>query len=242
MIMKRLSLVYLCFFSVLISCSDSHVEQIEVVIPKDVIVPKGMVYIPEGKFIMGHKDDPKTVKGSRVMANAFFIDKFEVTHKRYQTFNPSHSFGKGKEKYPLTHVNIIEAEAFCRHEGNRLPSEIEWEKAARGVDGRKWPWVKYTDHPNNGFSGFIPEDVDKRKGWISPYGLYGMGHNVWEWTADDFNYAGMPEEKQGMFKVIRGGVLQTHLNIKFSPTYFRNWMEPDARYNFLGFRCARDVQ
>ena len=60
--------------------------------------------------------------------------------------------------------------------------------------------------------------------------------------ADDYNYSGMPESEQGLFKVIRGGVLQTHLNIKFSPTYFRNWMEPKARYNFLGFRCARDVQ
>ena len=240
--MKRFFLLQLCFISFLISCSDPDVEQIEVVVPKNVSVPESMVYIPEGEFIMGHKDDPKTVKGSKVESHAFLIDKYEVTHKRYQSFKPSHSFASGKGKYPLTHVNFLEAEAFCKHEGNRLPTELEWEKAARGVDGRKWAWRNYRDHPNNGFSGFIPEDVDKRKGWISPYGVYGMGHNVWEWTTDDYNFSGMPENEQGKFKVIRGGVLQTHLNIKFSPTYFRNWMEPSAQYNFLGFRCARDVK
>ena len=240
--MKRLFLIQIIFVSILISCSDTDVEQIKVVVPKNVLVPKGMVYIPEGEFIMGHKDDQKTVKGSTVKSHAFLIDKFEVTHKRYQAFKASHSFGKGKEKYPVAHVNFIEAELFCKHEGNRLPTELEWEKAARGVDGRKWAWKNYSEHPNNGFSGFIPEDVDKREGWISPYGLYGMGYNVWEWTSDDYSYSGMPENERGKFKVIRGGVLQTHLNIKFSPTYFRNWMEPSAKYNFLGFRCVRDVQ
>jgi formylglycine-generating enzyme required for sulfatase activity len=152
-----------------------------------------------------------------------------------------HTFGKGKESYPVAHVDYFKADAFCKHGGNRLPSEKEWEKSARGVDGRKWPWENYVEHPNNGFSGFIPEDVDKRKGWISPYGIYGMGHNVWEWTQDDYAHKGMTEKNRGIFKVIRGGVLQTHLSIKFSPTYFRNWMEPGASYNFIGFRCARSV-
>ena len=77
--MQRLLLIYLCFFSLLISCSDSDVEQIEVVIPKDITVPKGMVYIPEGEFIMGHKDDSKTVKGIKVMSNAFFMDNYFPT-------------------------------------------------------------------------------------------------------------------------------------------------------------------
>ncbi|MGV7220902.1 MAG: formylglycine-generating enzyme family protein [Nitrospinales bacterium] len=234
--------IYFCFILLFSGCSESTVEQIEVNIPKDITIPKGMVYIPNGDFIMGNADDPRTKGGIKTPSKAYLIDRFEVTQERYMSFNPAHTFGKGKGKYPLAHVNFFEAEAFCKHAGNRLPTEAEWEKAARGVDGRKWPWLNYVDHPNNGFSGFIPENVNKREGWISPYGLYGMGHNVWEWTADDYNYSGMPESEKGLFKVIRGGVLQTHLNIKFSPTYFRNWMEPKARYNFLGFRCARDVQ
>lgn len=233
--------ILFCLFLFLSSCSDRVVEQIDVKIPKNVKVPEGMVYIPSGEFIMGHADDPRTEGGRKVQADAFLIDKYEVTHERYRSFKPSHAFGKGKEKYPLTLVNYFEAEAFCKRSGNRLPTEKEWEKAARGVDGRKWPWEIYEKHPNDGFSGFIPENVDKRKAWISPYGVYGMGHNVWEWTMDDYAYKGMPENERGKFKTIRGGLLQTHLNVKFSPTYFRNWMEPDASYNFIGFRCARGI-
>jgi len=136
-------------------------------------------------------------------------------------------------------VMFAEAEAFCQAQGKRLPTEVEWEKAARGTDGRKWPWKIYVTHPNNGFSGFMPEPVDKRPEWISPYGIYGMGHNVWEWVAGDYKLEGAVDEK--IFKVVRGGLLQTHLTIKFSPTWFRNWMDPVAKLNFMGFRCAKDV-
>ena len=233
--------ILLGLFLFLSSCSEPAVEQIDVKVPDNVSTPDGMVYIPSGEFIMGRADEPRTEGGRTVQMQAFLIDKYEVTHKRYRSFNASHIFSKGKENYPLTLVNYFEAEAFCKHGGNRLPTEKEWEKAARGVDGRKWPWGNYVEHPNNGFSGFIPEDVAKRKGWISPYGVYGMGHNVWEWISDDYAYKGMPENERGSFKVIRGGVLQTHLSIKFSPAYFRNWMEPEAFYNFIGFRCARGV-
>ena len=114
----------------------------------------------------------------------------------------------------------------------------------KGGPWRGWAqmaWSQFYEHPNNGFSGFLPEPVDRRKEWISPYGVYGMGHNVWEWTADDYTFAGQPKEESQRFKVIRGGLIQTHLKIEFSPTYFRNWMEPQAAHNFLGFRCAQDV-
>lgn len=200
-----------------------------------------MAYIPFGEFIMGHADEPRTQGGRKIPLEAFLIDKFEVTRERYRSFKPEHDFAEGKEKYPVTHVNYFQAEAFCKSEGKRLPTEKEWEKSARGIDGRKWPWEKYYKHPNDGFSGFIPEEVDKRKEWVSPYGVYGMGYNVWEWTQDDYDYEGMPVQDRGKFKVIRGGLLQTHLTIKFTPVYFRNWMEPEGAYNFIGFRCARSA-
>jgi formylglycine-generating enzyme required for sulfatase activity len=79
--------------------------------------------------------------------------------------------------------------------------------------------------------------VDKRQNWISPYGVYGMGHNVWEWTTDDYTPIGREEK----FKILRGGLLQSHLTIKFSPAWFRNWMNPDVKLNFIGFRCAKDL-
>ncbi len=226
---------------VLSGCSDSRVEQIEVQVPAGITVPGDMVYIPAGEFIMGHAEAPKTELGQKVFLKAFLIDRYEVARGDYRTQNPGYAVFPGKENYPVTLATFFEAEQYCRAVAKRLPTEAEWEKAARGTDGRKWPWRVYREHPNMGFSGFIPEAVDKHKSWISPYGLYGMGHNVWEWTADDYDFNGMPGAEQGKFKVLRGGLYQTHLVIKFSATWDRNYLEPTARYNFVGFRCARNT-
>jgi len=232
-------LIVLGFF--LAACESHTVEQIAVAVPPGVTVPEGMVYIPAGEFIMGHADEPGTARGQRVATGAYLIDRFEVSREKYQAVNPSPGYNEKTARLPAVLLTHGEALAYCQKRGKRLPSETEWEKAARGADGRKWPWSLYFDHPNDGFSGFIPEPVDKRKEWISPYGLYGMGHNVWEWTSDDYHYDGQPAAEKGRFKVIRGGLLQTHLSIRFSPTYQRNYIEPEARFNFIGFRCAKDV-
>ena len=219
------------------SCDSRSVKQISVEVPADTVVPDGMVYIPAGEFIMGDAEEPETQGGKLVKSSAYLFDLYEVTHEDYKKFRPEHSFHPKRARWPVALVSYAEAESFCRAEGKRLPTEIEWEKAARGTDGRKWPWKIYIDHPNNGFSGFMPEPVDKRQVWISPYGVYGMGHNVWEWTTDDYT----PVGREGKFKILRGGLLQSHLTIKFSHAWFRNWMNPDAKLNFIGFRCAKDV-
>ena len=219
------------------SCDSRSVKQISVEFPTGIVVPDGMVYIQAGEFIMGDAEEPGTQGGKLVKSSAYLIDLYEVSHEDYEKFRPEHSFHHKRARWPVALVTYADAESFCRAEGKRLPSEIEWEKAARGTDGRKWPWKIYVDHPNNGFSGFMPEPVDKRQYWISPYGVYGMGHNVWELTTDDYTPAG----REGKFKILRGGLLQSHLTIKFSPAWFRNWMNPDAKLNFIGFRCAKDV-
>jgi formylglycine-generating enzyme required for sulfatase activity len=229
-----------CLFILLIflpSCDSRSVKQISVEVPAGTVVPDGMVYIPAGEFIMGDAEEPETQGGKLVKTGAYLIDLYEVTHEDYKKFRPEHSFHPKRARWPVALVAYADAESFCQVKGKRLPSEIEWEKAARGTDGRKWPWKIYIDHPNNGFSGFMPEPVDKRQDWISPYGVYGMGHNVWEWTTDDYT----PVGREGKFKILRGGLLQSHLTIKFSPAWFRNWMNPDAKLNFIGFRCAKDV-
>ena len=223
------------------SCSDYSVEQILVEVPHNIEVPPEMVYIPQGEFIMGDPEQSRTRKGKKVHLKAFLIDRFEVSRGQFKKFQPERSIHPKKEKLPISHVDFFEAESYCKSLGKRLPTEQEWEKAARGTDGRRWPWRIYYDHPNNGFSGFLPEPVGKREEWISPYGLYGMGHNVWEWTADSYNYEGMPKADRNVFKVIRGGLLQTHLNIQFSPTWFRNFMRPEEKLNFIGFRCANNI-
>ena len=232
-----LSLIHL----ILSSCGDPAVEQIPVQIPEGLNVPADMSYIPEGEFIMGTPDDARTLGGEKVSLKGYLIDRYEVSHQKFAEAFPDHAFFEKKAAFPVTHVNFFQAEDFCHSLGKRLPTEAEWEKAARGVDGRKWPWLQYYDHPNDGFSGFIPEPVDKREEWISPYGVFGMGHNVWEWTTDWYSYEDMPEKDRNQFKIIRGGLTQSHLTVKFTPVYFRNWMEPEARLNFIGFRCAKDA-
>jgi formylglycine-generating enzyme required for sulfatase activity len=227
-----------CFFLLLISSCDSrNVKQISVEVPTGIIVPAGMAYIPAGEFIMGDAEELETQGGKLVKTGAFLIDLYEVSHEDYKKLKPEHSFHPKRARWPVALVTYVDAESFCQAEGKRLPSEKEWEKAARGTDGRIWPWKIYIDHPNNGFSGFMSEPVDKRQDWISPYGVYGMGHNVWEWMTDDFTPIGREEK----FKILRGGLLQSHLTIKFSPAWFRNWMNPDVKLNFIGFRCAKDV-
>ena len=238
------SFIFLCFFFpvfFLFACDSPEVTQIEVNVPEGVQVPEEMVYIPAGEFIMGHAEEPRTKLGQKVSSKAYLIDRYEVSREQYQKFQPKYTFTAKSGLYPVTHVSYSESLEYCQALDKRLPTEIEWEKAARGTDGRKWPWEIFVDHPNNGFSGFMSEPVNKRKEWISPYGVYGMGHNVWEWIGEAYTYSGQPEYRRGLFKVLRGGLLQTHITIKFSPTYFRNWMEPTSKLNFIGFRCAKSV-
>ncbi|MFQ5715692.1 MAG: formylglycine-generating enzyme family protein [Nitrospinales bacterium] len=237
--MKRPIFFLLAIPLALLSCSDTSVKQIPVNVPKNIAVPPDMVYIPEGEFLMGPPEKKGTVRGKKIRLHAYLIDRHEVDWKQYREFKPDD--GSGKDRFPATHVNYFDAEAYCRWKGKRLPTEAEWEKAARGVDGRKWPWKVYYVHPNDGFSGFIPEEVDKREEWVSPYGVYGMGYNVWEWISDWYSYAGMPEANREKFKIIRGGLTQTHLTVKHSPAWFRNYMDPQAEYNFIGLRCAMDA-
>lgn len=234
--------IWLLVLVLLSACGGNDVEQIQVTVPPGVTVPDEMVYIPAGKFVMGSPNDPKTLPGKKIDQPEFLIDRFEVTRDDFRKWDKDYPPFGGKGNYPVHEVTFHQAEQYCKAMGKRLPTEAEWEKAARGADGRKWPWGLYQDHPNNGFSGFLPEAVDERPEWISPYGVYGMGHNVWEWTADDWAYPGMPEDDRGRFKVIRGGLYQSHLKIDYSATYARNFMTPDSRYNFLGFRCAKDVK
>ena len=237
----RCFLLVVFFLIFFFGCGKGEVEQIKVDIPEGIVVPDDMVYIPSGNFIMGHSDYPDTKKGKVINQEAFLIDRFEVTREQFSRFSQDYRFQPQKARFPISLVTFKQAEEYCNWKGRRLPNETEWEKSARGSDGRKWAWKKYYEHPNNGFSGFIPEAVDDRDEWISPYGVYGMGHNVWEWTSDWYVSGKTSKSDSKLYKVIRGGVTQTHTVIKFTPTFFRNKMEPKAYFNFIGFRCACSI-
>ena len=105
--------------------------------------PPGMILVPAGEFFMGSNDseaEPDERPLRRVFLPAFYIDRFEVTNRRYQEVKKDHRFPAGEEELPVTLVLKREAEEYGRLTGKRLPTNAEWEKAARGTDGRTYPW------------------------------------------------------------------------------------------------------
>jgi len=218
----------------------------------------GMVYIPGGQFTMGRDDGDEFERPAhQVTVKPYFIDIDEVTNQQYEQFvnksghaAPVGWTGKrsppGKENWPVTNVTWDDANAFAKWAGKRLPTEAEWEFAARGTDGRRYPWGnEWQDGLANAAStskSLTPVGNFKGK---SPFGLDDMVGNAWEWTADKLSpYSGgrITVTNPGVdMRVIRGGNFQSDKN-SASTTYRRGY---PARGNFdrgsTGFRCAKDV-
>ncbi|TAN62635.1 formylglycine-generating enzyme family protein [bacterium] len=222
---------------------------------------KTMVAVPGGEFTMGANDWwPKSQPEHKRKLPAFQIDKYEVANIRYKAFldatgrgAPDHWPGgkipEAREDHPVVFVTWSEADAFCKWEGKRLPTEAEWEKAARGAGKRIFPWgdkfSKYNANtPQLGLEDTMPVgSFDEGK---SPYGVYDMAGNVWEWTADWFKpYPGNthPDENYGdKFKVLRGGSWYDCTYYKCgisSPAYNKIFFNPQTKNNNFGFRCAK---
>jgi len=165
-------------------------------------IPSGMVYVPAGDFIIGWDEDGQEVK---IFTEAFYIDKYEVTNEDYQKFvdatghrHPKHpldtkydvwdddTFPSTLAKHPVVNVSWEDAVAYARWKGKRLPTEVEWEKAARGTDGRLYPWGNIFDKNNcrsveSEKKGTSP--VGSYLLGASPYGCFDLAGNVWEWTS-----------------------------------------------------------
>jgi formylglycine-generating enzyme required for sulfatase activity len=220
----------------------------------------GMVAIPAGEFVMGSgqgDEDP----AHTVVVDAFEIDIFEVTNAQFAQFveetgyqtNAEKSndpspwsayFQDGKESYPVIKVSWNDAKAYCEWAGKRLPTEAEWEKAARGTDERIYPWgddwdVAKVNSKESGFRG--PVMVGSFPEGSSPYGIKDMAGNVWEWTGDW--YQGYPQTTFNSnyfgetYKVLRGGGwFSEQEEVR---TTQRNANSPDAANDDIGFRCVR---
>jgi formylglycine-generating enzyme required for sulfatase activity len=191
-----------------------------------------MVVVPAGKFIFGKPGATKEVN-----LPAFSIDKYEVTNKQYAKFNLDHKYGKGGDNYPVTMVSLAEANDHCTAIDKRLPTEQEWEKAARGTDGRIYPWGSKFDKVlcitkesvDEGNTSIIAPVGSCEKGQ-SPYGVMDMAGNVWEWTSS----------YEQRYAVLKGGSFFEDRN--YSTTYSNLLSIPDDAKDYVGFRCVKDIK
>src|SRR5205807_3166708 len=181
--------------------------------------PAGMVYVPGGDFTMGRDDgDEYERPAHKVTVKPLFIDANEVTRQQYQDFvnKTGHAapanwtnkhFPGGTGNWPVTDVTWDDANAYAKWAGKRLPREEEWEFAARGTDGRRYPWGNdwQAGSANADNSSKSLADVGSYKG-ASPYGVMDMVGNAWEWTASRFvAYPGgqLSKPMTGNVRVIR---------------------------------------
>jgi formylglycine-generating enzyme required for sulfatase activity len=186
--------------------------------------PEDMVLVPAGSFLFG--DDAQRRSAT---LPAFLIDLFEVTNARYAGFR-DHEYDPLASHRPVVNVSWNQARQFCLSQGRRLPTEEEWEKAARGTDGRLYPWGNDYDpaRANAGQRFPGPTNTGAFEEGRSPYGLYDMAGNVAEWT----------ESSDGDVKVYRGGSwASAPEGVRVTS---RGIIAPAHRLPDLGFRCAMD--
>ncbi len=184
-----------------------------------------MAIIPGGKFLFG--EDKKKIEVSD-----FYIDKYEVTNAQYKKFRSEHTFPAGKEDFPVVEISYFDAEEYCKSLGKRIPKAEEWEKAARGTDGRIYPWGDKFDSKNINSSEAAKEGPVKvgsfEKG-KSPYGVYDMVGNVSEWT-DTWD-----SKKQ--YRITRGGSYFDGADLNKTTSTLMSI--PDDVHEYIGFRCVK---
>ncbi len=225
--------------------------------------PTDMVLIPAGPFIMGSDEESDERPPHRVYLDAFYIDRYPVTNSEYAKFvrdtghpPPPHwepyggTYPPGKGNHPVAYVCWFDARDYATWAGKRLPTEAEWEKAARGTDGRRYPWgdrfdSDYCNTDESEYWDTTPVDAFSPVG-DSPYGVADMAGNVWEWVADWYDreyYRRSPARnprgpEKGRTKVLRGGAWD--FDARQARCSARNHEYPGPRHGLIGFRCAAD--
>lgn len=220
-----------------------------------------VVEIPAGTFLMGSPEgqgEPDERPQHEVSVETILIDKTEVTWRQFKKYAqetgarlPPPPVWGIKDNYPISFVLWEEAKQYCAWVGGRLPSEAEWEKAARGTDGRKYPWGDAWDPTRcNSIAGGMhrPESAGSFPACVTQFGVLDMAGSVWEWTSDEFrDYSlspmGDPEEGDSgvsKLRVMRGGAWMNQPS--WLRTAYRHERSPRSRNMDHGFRCVMDPE
>jgi formylglycine-generating enzyme required for sulfatase activity len=218
-----------------------------------------VVSIPGGEFLMGNKKTEREPLEHRVYVSEFVIDKTEVTWGQYKKFAranamalpPDDPYWGIHDDHPAAYVTWEEGKAYCEWVGARLPTETEWERAARGDDGRMYPWGNEEPTPERAVFrrswGYPATDpAGAHPSGASPYGVLDMGGNQWEYCADWYDegyYATSPARNPkgpatGRSHVVRGGSWDSRPSVL--SVSCRNFGHVGYREGDFGFRCAAD--
>ncbi|CUS32972.1 hypothetical protein COMA1_10912 [Candidatus Nitrospira nitrosa] len=222
----------------------------------DPAAPVDMVKVRKGLFLYGINEKRETIY------HDYWIDKYPVTNEKYRAFieaggyenqacwspegwkwkteknitRPAYWYDSkwDKPNHPVVGVSYYEAEAYAKWAGKRLPTEQEWEKAARGEDGRRYPWGEEFDKQKcNSYESAYTTPVSQYPQGASPYGCYDMAGNVWEWCT-----RGYDEQKKDT-RVIRGGSWGSSSGMLC--VSYRDLRDPDIRFTDMGFRLIQDI-
>lgn len=228
-----------------------------------------MVLVPAGEFTMGSDDtgNPSSKPAHTVYLDAYYIDKFEVSNENYDACayavecrKPLNTGSVTRRRYfnnpvfanyPVIYVEWKMAQQYCQWRGGRLPTEAEWEKAARGTDARVYPWM--ANELNCSYANYYgcigdTSPVDQYDVGVSAYGAYGMAGNVWEWTSSLFGLYpydagdGREDQKARGKRIVRGGSWYNFGGIASVRVDIRFDIEPGYSGAYVGFRCVHPVE
>ncbi len=252
-------------------------------LPEEYDLPADMVFIPAGEFQMGSVDketDETSISTISVSLDGYLIDIYPVTNAQYKTFLDSNSqwsknnipsvlhdgnyletwlgksYPRGKADHPVIFVSWYAAMAYAQWIGKRLPTQVEWEKAARGgVDGQNYPWGDHINLELANYGMHIRTTTEVSKFPANEYGIYDMVGNVWEWCLSE-SYENSTHQHSDMTAVEISEITNNFLKVKSSRIVrggswasseratriaYCGWAAPNSTHYNYGFRCVKEI-